>query len=451
MWSSAKGMNHATNATAMANLDLPYGDGTLTLTMPEEWLGAVVQPPPVPVAADAAVAARQALQVPIGTLRLGALVRPGQRVAVIVDDYTRHTPLAQLLPPVLEELLVAGSRPDDIRLVIAGGSHRRMTAAEVEAKLGIDLGARFRAVQAPGAGEGDLVYLGIAPNGIPLYVDRAVVEAGLRVAVGNITPHLDAGWSGGAKMILPGVCGARTVDAFHAAGAFSEENQLGNPSAPLRLALEAIVAERVPLHFILNAVLTPAGEVSGCVAGHPVMAHRAGVALAWRAYGGRQRHRFLVVVAGCHPYDGDLWQSIKGAWCGDLLVQEGGTLVLVTRAAERTGKYPLVLEYARRARRDGDAVRRALAAGQVEDGKQAATGVMWSDLCRRVRVALVSAGLDRNDAEALGATYYETLDAAVADAVARVPAAERPECVAVIPEAGVTLPVIEPADGAHGP
>ncbi len=359
------------------------------------------------------------------------------RAALIVDDYTRHTPVHLVLPLVLEELHSAGLVHSDIRIVIAAGSHRQMSADEVAARLGPAIARDYEVVNPRADDLGGLVCLGETSQGIPAWVNRAVVEADVRIGIGMITPHLDAGFSGGAKIILPGVCGMATIDAFHAASACIPGNQLGNLQAPLRLSLERFVAEKAPLHFIVNLVLALDGEIYACVAGHAVEAHRAGVRSAREVYGVPVARRFPIVIAGCFPYDQDLWQSVKGIWCGDLLVEDGGTLIAVSAAPESSRAHPL---FPVCIGRDPDELLAELREGSSPDPKVAATGVMVSNLRRRISLALVSGGLSASDAEAMHIPIHASVEAALAGAVARLPASQRKGCVAALPYAGVTLP-----------
>jgi nickel-dependent lactate racemase len=317
-----------------------------------------------------------------------------------------------------------------------------MTQSEVRDKLGAEIARDYSVVNVSSAIDSELVYLGVSANGIPAYVNRAVAEADVRIGLGQITPHLDAGFSGGMKIVLPGVCGARTVDAFHARSAFVAQNQLGRIDAPLRRALEQFVGERAPLTFIVNVIMTPQGQLAACVAGHPLQAHRAGVKQALAVFSAPARQRYPIVVANCHPYDVDLWQSIKGIWAGDLVTADGGTLIAVTAAPEGNSTYPLVPGYAGR---DPDEVKREIETGAAEDDKQAATGVMLRTLLRRIRLALVSEGLTAGDAGAMGIDHYPSVEAAVAAEIARLPIEQRPGAVGIVPRAGIVLPVIEQA------
>ncbi len=428
----------------MPTISLLSANAALKVTVPDEWLGLVALPAERQPAQDGLTLIRSALRTPVGSPRLGDLARPGMRAAVIVDDYTRLTPVHLVLPLVLEELHSAGLGRSAVRIVIAPGSHRLMSPGEVVDRLGSAVVRDYEVVIACADDPGGQVSLGETSQGIPAWVNRAVVEADLRIGIGMITPHLDAGFSGGAKIILPGACGMATIDAFHAASAFIPGNQLGNIHAPLRLSLERFVAEKAPLHFIVNLVLALDGGVYACLAGHAVEAHRAGVRSAREVYGVPVARRFPIVIADCFPYDQDLWQSVKGIWCGDLLVEDSGTLIAVSAAPEGSQAYPLFPACI--GRKPGE-LAAELRAGVSPDPKVAATGVMVSNLRRRISLALVSVGLSGSDGEAMHIPLYPGVEIALAEAVFRLPASQRKGCVAVLPYAGVTLPILETKDG----
>jgi len=422
----------------MSDLTLPYGNSLLSVVIPDEWLGLVALPREVSPPEDAQRLIRSALDSPIGCQPLGDIARPGMRVALIVDDYTRKTPIHQVLPLVLGELHAAGVSPADIRIVIASGSHRLMSQAEISARLGYLIANSYEVVNVSTEDQSQMLYLGETTHGIPAWINREVAEADLRIGIGMITPHLDAGYSGGAKIILPGACGIATIDAFHQACAIIPENPLGNADAPLRRSLERFVAEKVPLHFIVNLILTLKGDVFSCVAGHAVRAHRVGVEYAREVYGVPVERRYPVVIANCYPYDQDLWQSVKGMWCGDLLTEDGGMMVVVTAAPEGSQAHPSLPAYIGR---DPEGLLGELLAGKPPDPMVAATGIMISRLRQRIRLALVSAGLTRSDAQAMQIPFYNTVEEAVAGCVSQLPPHKRKGCLAVLPYAGATLPI----------
>ncbi len=414
--------------------------------MPQPWLGTVITPQPAAPSGRAGDLIAAALRHPTGTPPLRNLARAGQRIAILIDDCTRKTPTAQILPPVLAELKAAGIPQHDITIVVALGTHRPLTQDELAAKLGAAAHTGCTVVNQPCTDAAGFVEVGqmnsrqggVELPPIPAQINRHVLGADLRISIGMITPHLDAGFSGGAKMVLPGVCSRATVDAFHLASAFVPANQLGDPNAPLRLLLEEFVARHAPLHFIVNVVLGLDGSLYACTAGDPIAAHRRGVEAARRVYGVRVPRRYPVVIANCAPYDQDLWQSIKGAWAGDLVTADGGALILLTATPEGNSSYGLVPYYAGI---DPDLLREDILSGRVADAMQAATGVMWGSLRRRVRLMLAAAGLTGEDAAAMRAEYFADVEAAMTAALSRLPPAEREGAVAVIPQAGVVLPI----------
>ncbi|HSF83916.1 MAG TPA: nickel-dependent lactate racemase [Anaerolineales bacterium] len=427
----------------MPDFNLPYGGSYLPVTIPDDWLGEIVAPVPVQPAADPPEVIAQALANPIGAPRLEQLARPGQKATILIDDYTRKTPTHLLLPPLLEKLEWVGIKKQDITLIIALGSHRPMNRTELHTKLGKTILGTYRVINAPADNDANLTCLGLSPSGISVHVLPDLAEADLRIGLGMITPHMDAGFSGGTKIILPGACSLQTVDAFHALAISQPENQLGNPDAPLRLELEHFISSQMPLHFILNLVLTPDNLVYECVAGEPVSAHRVGVGYARNAYGAAVRRRYPLVVANCYPYQQDLWQSMKGLWCGELLTQDGGTLVLVTHASEGHSNYPLLPRYIGQ---NPTALLAELQNGGAADPKSAVTGLLVGWMKQRIRLALVSQGLSREDARMMEFDWYPHLESALEYEICHLPSDQRHGCIALIPRAGVTLPLLPAAN-----
>jgi nickel-dependent lactate racemase len=423
----------------MTKLRLPYGSGVLHADIPDSYIGVVAQPNDVRLGGEASGLIQHALDHPIASPPLSRLLQPGSKVAVIVDDFTRKTPVAQVLPLVLAQIHAAGVPQTNIRLVTAPGSHRPMTEEEIASKLGRDIASRYTVVNIAGSVDSEMVYLGTSRSGIPAWVNRAVAEADARIGIGMITPHVDAGFTGGAKIILPGVCGIRTVDAFHARAVDIDPNSLGRIESPLRRDLEAFVGEKIPLRFIVNVIVTSEGGIYRCVAGDPVKAHRAGVVFAQEVYGVPFERRFPVVISNAYPYDQDLWQSAKGLSSGDLLTADGGTLILVVAAEEGNSSYPLLPQCIGE---DPDTLRNQLSSGTAEDPKAAISGVFFGILKRRVGLILVSGGLSQDDAAKMGIPIYASVEPALERALSSLSLTERKGAVAVLTHGGTTLPLL---------
>ena len=420
----------------MTQLELPYGPGTLSVNIPDIALGEVVSPRTVAAAASPKAVIDTALNQPIGTPRLAQLVQRGQTVAVIIDDITRETPTALMLPTILDRLLTAGINRQDIRIVIALGTHRPLTEVEIISKTGATIAAEFEIVNVSCYDESQMVFMGTSSNGIPAWINRAVAEADVRIGVGMITPHMDAGYSGGAKIVLPGVCSGLTVDAFHAREADISVNQLGNINSPTRRDLEQFVGERIGLDFIVNAILTRDDKIYQCVAGDFIEAHRVGVRLAQEVYGVPVAKRYPLVIANAFPAQIDLWQSSKGIWCGDLLACDGGTVILISHAVEGNSVYPRFVEYIGQ---DPDVLKRRLDAGQAEDPKTCAIAILMGRMKRRLKFGLVSEGLGQVEADLMGFTYYQSVEEAIE---AELNGRRREQSIGVLTHAGVTLPMV---------
>ena len=216
-------------------IQLSYGDAERRFRVPGSNLAEIVTPRQV----EADLGREkdrlaEALEHPIGTSRLEEMLRPDQRVAVLVDDMARPTPVSRILPSILGRLDAAGISDEQVTIVIALGTHRPMTRAEIRNRLGDEVVGRIRVENHDFRDPRKLVYVGDASGGIPVWLNRRVKEADFRIGVGNIVPHGVAGWAGGGKIVYPGVAGEQTVDGFH--GAFGTDRPVGRPPGryPLR-------------------------------------------------------------------------------------------------------------------------------------------------------------------------------------------------------------------------
>ncbi len=418
----------------MPVIELPYGNSILPIDMPDDRLGEILDPRSVQPAPDPAAAIRRALADPIGAPPLKNLVKPGSRIAVVIDDITRETPTKLMLPPVLEDLLAAGASRENISIVIALGTHRPMTDNEIKQKIDPDTIRSFPIVNVPAGDKNRMVYLGRSSQGIPAWVNQTVAEADLRLGLGMIQPHLDAGYGGGAKIILPGVCGEETVTAFHIKMAGIEGNQLGLVDAPLRNDLEEFVGERIDLDFILNAILDRDGALYQCVAGHFIRAHRAGIRFAREVYGVPVSQRYPVVIANAYPHQIDLWQSTKALAGGEIMTEDGGVIILVAHCPEGTEPHPLFAEYIGR---EPDELLADIERGALEDPVAAAEAMAVCRMKQRFRIGLVSAGLAPADADRMGFTYYETIETAVEQELGK----SEEKKVGLLTHGGVILPM----------
>ncbi len=417
-------------------LTIPYGSAEVSFTLPARNLLAVAEPPPVAPAPDPEAAILQALRAPVDRPPLREMPKPGQRVVVIIDDLTRPTPTHQVLPALLSELC-AQVADLDVTILIATGTHRAMTPAEIERKVGAEVARAYRVVNHCAWDADNLVDLGRTVNGTPIRVNRLVAEAELVVGVSNVVPHCLAGWSGGAKLIQPGVCGEDTTALTHQLNMITNIPHLGRLHNPMRREIEAVV-ERVRFDFAVNTVLDSRTRIVHVVAGDPKAAHGKAVALAEPIWVVPIPALADIVVISSWPADIDYWQAIKALFCAELAVRRGGDVIMATPCPEGISPHAGHREsfYALAALPSKERCRLTLA-GEVEDPIGAATAVCTARINELAWVSVYSDGLSDDDLKALGVERAESVQAALARAFAR----QGPEAkVIVIPHGGEVAP-----------
>ena len=304
------------NSTATVYSGAWYGDEKLTLNFPEGWQVEVLGPEDGPALSDAQI--EKAYAEPIGTPRIAELAKGKKSAAIIVDDLSRPTPAARVIPFLLRELAAAGVPNSEIRFVVGGGSHRPLTDEEIAKKIGADIAAAYQATS-HNFMDGDLRALGNLENGMPIYLNRIVTDAEFKVCLGGIYPHGAVGFGGGAKLIVPGIAGFATMFYFHtfspSRGHAVIERNGGDPD---HRDFSEGVARVLGLDVIVNAVLNCRREICGLFVGDFVQAHRKGARFALDTYSTEipetSRKETDLVVLNCYPLDSDPIQTGKALW-----------------------------------------------------------------------------------------------------------------------------------------
>lgn len=284
------------------------GDRRLSLTFPEAWDVRVIGANPGPALDSGAMNER--LLAPIGTPRLAKLAEGRRDAVIIIDDISRPTPTADVLPLVLDELEAGGMNLSQVRVVIAAGGHEAASKEENLMKVGA--AAANRVAWELHDPDGDLVHAGKSPSGIPLYINRTVMNAELKIGIGGITPHDGAGFSGGSKILVPGVAGTQTARYLHdlLKGAKHRGASIDND---FRRELDVITG-RLGLDFIVNVILNHGRRIAALFAGDRVLAHREGVAVAAEKFAVTPAADAEIVIANTYPFDANLWFVPWGLW-----------------------------------------------------------------------------------------------------------------------------------------
>ncbi|MCX7671450.1 MAG: nickel-dependent lactate racemase [Anaerolineae bacterium] len=324
---------------------LPWGNEELRLELPEAWrVQGVLTPAALPGVPDPIAEVRRSLAEPIGAPQLSRLAQPGARVALVVDDGSRPTPVSLIAPAVIGELEAAGVRREDITLVPALGLHRPMTEAELAQRLGSDAFTGLRWENHDCDDADHLVSLGTTTRGTPVLLNRTVAGADLVVSIGCIEPHIIASFGGGYKNLVPGVAGRLTVAHNHGLNCTPDTfNNVGQPIErnPMRLDLEEACRMIRPPVFIVNAVINDRREIVRMVAGDGVAAHREGVKISAEIFGVKVPGEADVVITNSRPMDQDLRQGVKALANTVRAMKPGGVLITLVRADEGVGVFGL--------------------------------------------------------------------------------------------------------------
>ncbi len=275
---------------------------------------------------------------PIDSPKLRELAAGKKRCTIIISDHTRPVPSRDILPPMLSELR-EGNPDIDVTLLVATGFHRPTTMAELEAKLGPEIAGKEKILVHDAFDPDSNVRIGILPSGAHLVIDRAAVETDLLISEGFIEPHFFAGFSGGRKSVLPGVCDKTTVLGNHCgefiASPWARTGILeGNPLHTDMVA----AAEMARLAFIVNVIIDEDKKTVAAFAGDFKEAHAAGVAFL-RPYCQVAPVPGDIVITsnGGAPLDQNIYQSVKGLTAAEASAKEGAVLIMCAELADGTG------------------------------------------------------------------------------------------------------------------
>lgn len=387
-------------------------------------------------------AIHEQLDCPIGTLSLGEMARGKKNIVILIEDNTRHTPLRDILPILIEYLNGYDVQDSDISFLTAQGTHRLMTQNEMVEKIGIDLYKRFRVFQHDATSYDELVGLGyVKADGynIPVHVNRIAVEADLLIGVGDIVPHSDAGYSGGSKIVQPGVCGFATTAATHIAAALLPEIPLGMAENPCRFGMDQ-VAKKVGLSFILNIVKNSEGQIIAVFGGDFIKAHREGIAIAKQAYGVKIPRLGDIVVVSSFPCDDDYWQASKGLISAYFATKPGGIIIFAAPCYEGLEhNHPKLRDWLKLPLREVIAKAKITRPEDLKEDLVAADIAMCNARIReKCKVFIVTDGLSDEDIDILGFVRFSTIQSAL-DEASRLSSGND---LGILPKGGISLPIL---------
>lgn len=415
---------------------LAYGDAGMPIEVPRERVTVVV-PRHRPAAPDAAGTLHTALRAPVAGLPLRELVRRGQRVAISVCDITRPQPRALMLLAILEHL-EGRIPPEDITVIVATGTHRANTPEELTVMLGPDVVSRCHVVNHDARDRTGLVWMGHVGD-VPVWLARDWVDADVRITTGFVEPHFFAGFSGGPKMVAPGLAGLDTTLELHSA------RRIGHPRAtwgitdgnPVHDAVRAVAAA-TGVDFAFDVLLDDEHRITHAFAGELFAMHSAARQAARRAAMQPVPHQFDIVVTtnSGYPLDQNLYQAIKGMSAGAAIARPGGTIICAAECRDGLPQHGAYRELL--AARDDP---RALL--EMIEGSDTTIPDQWQvQIQARIQVAhrvlLKSDGLS---ADAVRAAHLEPIED-VGETIEQLIAADPDARIAILPQGPQTIPYV---------
>jgi nickel-dependent lactate racemase len=418
---------------------LDYGRTGMAVEIPKDRLVGPLAIKQVPPLDDPEAAVAAAIKDPIGTPGLGMLAHGRKDACILICDITRPVPNQTILRPTLKVLLEAGISRKDTLILVATGLHRPSTDAEKLEMLGPEIVAGYRVEDHYGTRLQEHTQVGTTSRGIPGWIDTRYVKADLKIATGLIEPHLMAGYSGGRKLICPGVAALETVKRWHG------PELLEHPKADCGILdgnpvheENTRIARMAGCDFIVNVTLDANRRVTSVVAGDMEQAFLEGVRFmenVCRADVPRPVDIVVTSSAG-YPLDTTFYQAVKGLTGCLAVVKQGGTIILAASLSEGLGSPEFQSLFRENPSLD-IFMERIL-------GRDYFVMDQWqleelAKVRRKARVKIVSDGLP---ADVLAKCFVETatsVEAAVADSLAEYgPEAQ----IAVIPKGPYVLPVV---------
>jgi len=424
---------------------LLYGKGLLEVALPASAEVTVIRKPALPKLRDPAAAVRRAFDQPVRSAPLSVLAQGRASACIVICDITRPVPNHLFLRPMVEMMLAAGIPLEAITILVANGLHREGDAREISELVGDPWVLEHVRVDGHRARDrAGLADLGVTPTrGTPVLINRLLVEADLRIVTGLVEPHFMAGWSGGRKVVAPGVAGEETIRTFHSAR-FMEDplatqcNLAGNPLHEEQLE----IVRRVGDLYALNTVIDEQRDLSYVNFGDIEHSHLAAVDFVARFASVDIPRRFHTVVtsAAGYPLDKTYYQTVKGMVTPIDILAPGGTLIIASECSEGIGSSSYRESQERFVDLGADGFLATLRDKTLADIDEWQTEMLLKPM-RIGQIQLYTTGLNSEDLRITGVEPVQSVDQAITDSIAR----HNDPAIAIIPEGPYVIPRYQPA------
>jgi len=391
-------------------IEIPYGHKRLRFEVDASRLLKVIAPVQAGPSLNPSKEIEMSIENPINAPRIEDMVNKGKKIAIACDDNTRATPVHLILPVLLKKIENLRVRRENIRVIIALGTHRRMTEDQMKEKYGAEAVEKYTFINHDYYEQSELKYVGMLTNKASVWINKHFLECDVKIGIGNIVPHFSAGWSGGSKILLPGLAGDETVGQMHLLSAVTVPNSLGKTENPSRILMDEF-AKKTGLHLIINTVLTQNKEIVKVFSGDFIKAHRNGIKDSRRVYGVSVPFLADITVASSYPADIDFWQAQKGLYSANLATKKGGGIILVASCPEGVSTtHPQWIEFLQYKTEE---IKLLIEQKKVEDIVAASLAFHISKIRQLYDVCIVTEGISYNEAEKLHFTKFGSIPEAL--------------------------------------
>lgn len=420
------------------NYSHKYGHGYKNFTLEQEHVASEIKMPEMPPLTDLRQAVLDAVYHPIASKPLNELLQPGQKVAFICNDPTRVANSHEFMPILVNELNNLGIRDEDMRIVFALGTHRKMTREEMTEAVGEDVAGRLAMYNSDCRQQDDFEYFGETSFGTPVWLNKLICDADLVIMTGTIVHHFFSGFGGGRKAVLPGVAAMETIRRNHSL-MMNPNAQLGklhgNPVYEDQMEGVRLFAKQHRM-FLFNAVLDAKKQFLKIFAGDWQEAHLQACKFVDQVYGVPIEALADIVIASCGGYPKDiniyqLQKTMDNAWCA---VKEGGVVIIIGECEEGSGS--AALEKTLQEHPSPDAIKAQLEKNFVIGAHKA---FAITRLMKKARFILVSA-LDKQLARDLLFEAADSVDEALKLAEKYV---GKDYKVILMPQGSLTVPLLK--------
>lgn len=416
-------------------VDFAYGKTGLRLQLPEGFDYQLLEARSAAPLPDQMAAIEAALDAPIAGPPLVELAAGKRTAAISVCDITRPAPNRLVLPPVLARLWRAGIARENITILIATGLHRPATEAEIREIVGPELFGTIRVENHDARNLASHRHLGATGAGTPVYIDERFLAADLHITLGFIEPHLMLGFSGGRKLIAPGLAAQETIKVLHSPKFMRDPRAVEGSIEDNPLHAELLEIARMARHdFMVDVALTRDRRIAGVFAGEPEPAHAAGRQFVAKVMLEQLPSPVDAVITSCagYPLDLTFYQAIKGITAAQHIVKPGGRILLVSECAEGPGAREFC-ELLKRSQSDAEFLESIRTSPVIVDQWQLEKLAL---VTRKARVLFYTPGLPKEYHASLWGPIFDSPEAAVRSLVAGLPTGAK---IALMPEGPYVL------------